>query len=191
MKPARRTTWLNNQVLGKSVSGAQTALLFTPPNRMSHCYIAAGIAKINRQPRRLEITVSHTKQTPAVQIDRQHCGTLHGQSRCANSSHSPQTTSRCLFHQRAGFADKRSRVAHNGSRLSRRTCQGAKKQQIRRSLQNSLGLYFLASYVQFPIGRQRALMHNRGTKVAAGYNDKKRTALVRMEPSREHQSVAR
>ena len=58
---------------------------------MLHCYIQSLIvtthqppltnpAEINRQRRRLEITVTHTKETPATPINRQLSGTL----RCAN-----------------------------------------------------------------------------------------------------------
>jgi hypothetical protein len=57
----------------------------------------------------------------------------------------------------------------------------AKKQQIRESPLNSLGRYFLAVYVHFQIGRQRALRHNGCTKEATNYNDKDQAALVGME----------
>jgi hypothetical protein len=45
---------------------------FTP---MSQCYMRENPAKINRQPRRLEINVSPTKQTPAPLINRKHFNT--------------------------------------------------------------------------------------------------------------------
>ena len=46
-------------------------LLYTLLRQMSRCYIAKNLAKINRQPRRLEIMLSHTKQALARQINRQ------------------------------------------------------------------------------------------------------------------------
>ncbi len=165
---------------------------------MSHCYIALKTAKINRQPRGLEIVVSNRKQSPRPRFNRQQSRISENQFRHANSSHSPLTTSHCLFHQQAqitasgiactshrlvaSFSKRRnlsSLVTHHSSLpSSRRTCQGAKKQQIRRSLHVSLGLYFLASYAQFPIGRQRALVHNGGNKVAAGCKE-----IVQPSPS--------
>jgi hypothetical protein len=56
-------------------------LRYTLLRQMSQCYIAKNHAKINRQPRRLEIILSHTKQTPAHQINRQLSATSpHGLS---------------------------------------------------------------------------------------------------------------
>lgn len=203
MSGATATTRTTTETTGKSVPGALPATLRSTANRRSHCYIRRETCKINRQPRRLEIIVNRTKQTPITQFNRQLFGTREKRFHRAISSHSPLTTSHCLFHRTTAFrgaqatgrelqhtnhAQRPSLVAPS----SRRTCQGAKKQQNRRSLHLSLGLYFLASYAHFPIGRQRALVHNGGTELAAGYNDKKiHTALVGMEPSREHQSVIR
>ena len=45
---------------------------FTP---MSQCYMRENPSKINRKPRRLELNVSPTKQTPAPQINRKHFNT--------------------------------------------------------------------------------------------------------------------
>jgi hypothetical protein len=198
MKRATRTTRLITQTPRKSVGGAFTALSCTRRNGMLHCYIPSEIAKINRQPSRLECIVSSRKQTPAAPINRNLSRTLQNRFRRANSSHSSLATSHCLFHPQTLLAGHRSRVTiqesqftNHARRPSRRTCQVAKKQQIRRSRLNPLGLYFLASYAHFAIGRQRALVHNGGNKVAAGYNDKNRTALVGLEPSREHQSITR
>ena len=162
---------------------AQLATIRKGDYGMSHCYIQPKTAKINRQPCRLEIAVSQTKQTPKAQINRKLSATSRKQFRHTNSSH-------CLFHQKA-LSTNPSNPRQLSSPPTRRTCSSAKKQQIRRSRLNPLGLYFLASYAQFSIGRQRALVHNRGIKVAAGYNDKNRAALVGLEPSREHQSVIR
>jgi hypothetical protein len=46
-------------------------LCYTLLRQISQCHLAKNHAKINRQPRRLEIILSHTKQTPAHQIHRQ------------------------------------------------------------------------------------------------------------------------
>ena len=46
---------------------------------MSQCYISGNPAKFNRQPRRLEMILSHTKQTPAHEINRQLFGTFEMQ----------------------------------------------------------------------------------------------------------------
>lgn len=168
------------EIVRNSVAAAQLATIRRGENRMSHCYIQPKIAEINRKPCRLEIAVSHTKQTPKAQINRKLSCTSRKQFRRANSSHSSLTTSHCLFHQKARSTNA-SKPRPLPSPPTRRTCRSAKKQQIRRSRLNPLGLYFLASYAQFSIGRQRALVHNRGTEVAAGYNDKNQAALVGLE----------
>ncbi len=221
MRDATPTTKPITKFAGKSVAAVGAATLRNSANRMSQCYIAPNSAEINRQPRRLEITVSHTKQTSATQFNRQLFATLQNASQRANSSHSfilsafcegPLTTSHCLFRQEArvtpsgstcsvhrlaaSFSKPRNLSSlitdHSPLASSRRTCASAKKQQIRRSRSNPLGLYFLASYAHFPIGTQRALMHNGGTAVTAGFNDKKiHAAELGLEPSREHQSVIR
>lgn len=205
----------------ESVAGAPAATIRSNTNRMSHWYIPPKTAEINRQPQRLEIIVSNRKQTPAPQINRQQTRTSQIQFRHASSSRSfirsafnagPLTATHCPFRQEAAImassaaaefprltvllsrpGNLSSLIAHHWSLPpSRRTCHSAKKQQIRPSRSNPLGLYFLASYAHFPIGTRRALMHTGGTEVTAGYNDKKiHTAVVGMEPSREHQSVIR
>ena len=56
-------------------------LRYTLLRQMSQCYIAKNHAKINRKPRRLEILVSHTEQTPETQTNRQLSATSpHGLS---------------------------------------------------------------------------------------------------------------
>ena len=192
MERATATTRPITEIARNSVAAGHLATIRRRgENRMSHCYIQPKTAKINRKPCRLEIGVTHTKQTPTAQINRKLSCTSRKQFRRPVSSHSPLITSHCLFHPKAPLAHHESRITSHESRPSSRTCRSAKKQQIRRSRLNPLGLYFLASYAQFSIGRQRALVHNRGTEVAAGYNDKNHTALVGLEPGREHQSVTR
>jgi hypothetical protein len=185
MKRATTITRSITELTRKSGAGACAATIRSNTNRMSHCYMTPKTPEINRQPRRLETAINSTKQRPATQFNRQLSATLQNASRRAISSHSPLFTSHCLFRQQA-------LVTYRSSLLpSSRTCRSAKKQQIRKSLFNPLGLYFLASYAHFPIGTQRALMHNGGTEVTAGYDDKNHAALAGMEPSREHQSVIR
>lgn len=191
MAAATRTARVITQTRGTAISRARTALLCAPPSGMLPGYVHSKTAEINRQPRRLETVVSHTKQTSTTQINRQHFSTSRKRSHRAISGHSPLTTSHCLIDQKSPVADLESRSTSHDSRSSSRTCQGAKKQQLRQPRSNPLGLYFVASYAHFSIGRQRALRHNGGTEVAASYNDKHRTALVGMEPSRERQSIIR
>ncbi len=187
MQPAILTTGRNNKTPRKSFAKSRNARFEPDAMPMSHCYIHLKTAKINRKPRRLEIVVSHTKQTPATQINRHLSCTLQNHFRRTKSA---------LVAGRSGLAsDLQQRPAdlvvairnsslitsHSSPPLSRRTCQGAQKQQILRSRLNPLGLYFLASYAHFTIGRQRALVHNGRNKVAAGYSDKNRAALVGLE----------
>jgi hypothetical protein len=186
MQPAIPTTSRNNKTPRKSLAKSRNARFEPGAVPMSHCYIQLKTAKINRKPRRLEIVVSHTKQTPTTQINRHLSCTLQNHFLRAKSA---------LIAVRSGLAsDLQPRPAdrvvairnsslitsHSSLALSRRTCQGAKKQQIHQSHINPLGLYFLASYAHFTIGRQRALVHDGGTEVAAGYN-KNRAALAGME----------
>jgi hypothetical protein len=63
----------------------------------SQCYIARKHAQINRQPRRLEFTLSHTKQTPAAQINRQQIATskiTHSRISNHHNQHAEQALSR-------------------------------------------------------------------------------------------------
>jgi hypothetical protein len=54
---------------------------YTLLRQMSQCYIPKNHAKINRKPRRLEILVSHTEQTPETQTNHQLSATSpHGLS---------------------------------------------------------------------------------------------------------------
>ncbi len=212
MKRATTTTRPIAETAGISAAETHSTTIRSSSNQMSHCYINSKTAEINRQPRRLEIIVSNRKQSPTPQINRQQTRTSQNQLRRATSSHSPLSTSHCLFRQEAPLtassaasefprtialfsrpSNLSSLITHRSSLPpSRRTCASAKKQQIRRSRLNPLGLYFLASYAHFQIGTQRALMHNGGTEVTAGYNDKKiHAAELGLEPSREHQSVIR
>jgi hypothetical protein len=212
MKRAATITRPTTELTRKSVADTYAAGIRSNTNRMSQCYMPPKNAEFNRQARRLETALSSTKQTPATQFNRQLSGTRQNASLRAISSHSPLTTSHCLFRQEARITASSaasefprltvllprpsklwSLVTQHSSLLpSRRTCRSAKKQQIRWSLHVSLGLYFLASYAHFPIGTQRALVHNGGTEVTAGYNDKKiHAAVVGMEPSRERQSIIR
>jgi FKBP-type peptidyl-prolyl cis-trans isomerase FklB len=73
----------------------------------SQCYIPRKHAQINRQPRRLEFTLSHTKQTAAPQINRQQITTSkithssisnrHNQNAAqAPARHSALATHHCL-----------------------------------------------------------------------------------------------
>src|ERR1700730_8253131 len=83
------------------------------PARKAHvkrelqCYIPALIdnhrrsprsthTKINRQPRRLETSVTYTKQTPASQINRKHLRTLHP-AFIAGLATSRKVTAPCLI----------------------------------------------------------------------------------------------
>jgi hypothetical protein len=139
----------------------------------------------NRQPGRLESVVTPRKQTAGTRLNRQ----LSGTSRIQLSS--------------SGFGITRSRAAAPESRITSHELRArasannvelaasAKKQQIRESNLNTVGRYFLVVYVQFQIGRQRALRHNGCTKVVRNYNDKNQAALVEWRNSRERQSVSR
>jgi hypothetical protein len=63
----------------------------------SQCYIPRKHAQINRQPRRLEFTLSHTKQTHAAQINRQQIATskiTHSRISDHHSQHAEQALSR-------------------------------------------------------------------------------------------------
>lgn len=195
MERATPTTRPITEIVGGSVAAAKLATIRTSESRMSHCYIRPKTAKINRKPCRLEIAVSQTKQTLPAQINRKLSGTSRKQLRHANSSRSSLATSRCPFHGVEQdfhvsmlvcqpFQAATILIApdhHSSLTPTRRTCASAQKQQILRSRLNPLGLYFLASYAHFTIGRQRALVHNGRNKVAAGYNDKNRAALVGLE----------
>lgn len=101
MKRATTTTRPITETTRKSVAAAHAATIRSSANQMSHCYITRKITKINRQPRRLEFIVSNRKQTPTPQINRQRTRTSQIQFRHASPSHSPLSTSRCLFHQKA------------------------------------------------------------------------------------------
>jgi len=74
-------------VFTRSRSRALSSATTAPYTSTLHCYIRGLIvttrqspltthAEFNRQPRRLEIAVTHTNETPATQINRQLSGTL-------------------------------------------------------------------------------------------------------------------
>ncbi len=86
-------------IFTKSRARARTSAATARYSSMLHCYIPSLIvtthqapltnpAEINRQPRRLGITVTHTKQTPATQINRQLSGTLR------NTNHNSPITNK-------------------------------------------------------------------------------------------------
>lgn len=87
MKQATPITRLITEISGESVA-AGAATLHNSADDMSHRYIRRKSAKINRQPQRLEIAVSHRKQTPAAPINRNLSRTFQNRFRRANSSHS-------------------------------------------------------------------------------------------------------
>ncbi len=84
-------------VFTKSRARALNSAATTPYSSMLHCYKPAWLFSshsslitrhclFNRQPCRLEITVTHTKETPATQINRQLSGTW-----CSANHNSPIT----------------------------------------------------------------------------------------------------
>ncbi len=93
MRTATPATGRPLQSSGKSVGKFRPTRLTSSPTRRPaapkphvtsqlQCYIPAltdndrrSPRKINRQPRRLEFTISHTKQTPTLQINRQQSAT--------------------------------------------------------------------------------------------------------------------
>ncbi len=112
MRTAASATGRANRTLGKSVAKngpapPATSAVRVPrafPRRpaapavqcnwMSHCYIhissITNHPKINRQPGRLETIVSHTKQTPATQINRQQIATSTITNRSPRNISGPQ-----------------------------------------------------------------------------------------------------
>jgi hypothetical protein len=84
-------------VLSKSHARALTSAATAPSSSMLHCYNRDSLftnhssritshCLFNRQARRLETTVTHTKETPATPINRQLSGTL-----CSANHNSPIT----------------------------------------------------------------------------------------------------
>jgi hypothetical protein len=110
------------------------------------------------------MTVTRRKQTSATRLNRQLSGTryepfepllTHRPAHVLAKSHASLAT--------AFFTNHEPPATSNNVELA----ASAKKQQIREWPLNSLGLYFLAVYAHFKIGRQRALLHNRATKEVA------------------------
>jgi hypothetical protein len=84
-------------MFAKSRASARTPAATASYNSMLHCYKPASLftshsslvtshGHFNRQARRLETTVTHTKETPATPINRQLSGTL-----CSANHNSPIT----------------------------------------------------------------------------------------------------
>ncbi len=70
MQQATATASRITQTRGKSLANAPRPASLASLHRMSHCYISTGSRQFNRQPVRLEIAISPTKQTPAPQFNR-------------------------------------------------------------------------------------------------------------------------
>ena len=208
MRQATSTTSRITPTRGKSLAKTPAAALSSRLRRISHCYISPRSRQFNRQPVRLEIAISPTKQTTATQFNRQLFNTPqnrfsrspshHGTKRVSAVSSQPRHLASRNAHVRATnhqslLASHHSQPFHESQVTPNHVelTASAKKQQIRPSLSNSVGLYFLATYAQFSIGRRRALMHNGGTAVAAVNNARIHAVLLGSEPSRERQSTRR
>jgi hypothetical protein len=128
MATATRTTGRARQASGKSVirTGAASQILRGPkrlaslrrPIQLNVTMLQAVLidnsrlspAKINRQPRRLEIRVTHTKQTPATQFNRQHSATSRITIRSVSNRHTS--------HRAPTTTDRASRVTDYASRIA-------------------------------------------------------------------------